>query len=121
MTRNGSTCGGNAPTKDTDGEWWWVGRRPGPPPAHTSRRTGRREGFAAALVEAAPAFRGQAGGYRTGMDNTTRAGPGEEAVRAGQAKPATEQEEGLGEPDSSLPDDERDDDPGAPEDDRGDA
>lgn len=43
------------------------------------------------------------------MDDITGAGPEEEAVRAGQAKPATEQEEGLGEPDSSSPDDKRDD------------
>ncbi|XVS67689.1 hypothetical protein ACQPYE_17040 [Actinosynnema sp. CA-299493] len=42
-----------------------------------------------------------------------------EAVRAGEAKPATGQEEGLGEPDSSSPDDQRDDDP-TPEDDRDD-
>ncbi|MDR6593544.1 hypothetical protein ACFFSW_17915 [Saccharothrix longispora] len=67
-----------------------------------------------------PAFRGREDGYRTGMDDITGAGPGEEAVRAGQAKPATEQEEGLGEPDPSSPDDRRDD-PAKPGDDRDDA
>ncbi|MGM1064537.1 hypothetical protein [Saccharothrix sp. Mg75] len=55
------------------------------------------------------------------MEDITGAGPEEEAVRAGEAKPATEQEEGLGEPDSSSPDDQRDDDSGTPEDDRDDA
>ncbi|WP_447002084.1 hypothetical protein ACRAKI_20300 [Saccharothrix isguenensis] len=68
----------------------------------------------AALVQVAPEFRGQGGGYRTGMDDITGAGPEEEAVRAGEVKPATEQQEGLGEPDSSSPDDKRDDDPGTP-------
>ncbi|MFD7659238.1 thiamine pyrophosphate-dependent enzyme [Actinosynnema sp. NPDC059797] len=66
------------------------------------------------------AFRGGGGGYRTGMDDITGAGPEEEAVRAGEAKPATEQEEGLGEPDSSSPDDQRDD-PTTSEDDRDDS
>ena len=56
------------------------------------------------------------------MDDITGAGPEEEAVRAGEAKPATEQEEGLGEPDSSSPDDPEDGgDRGTADDDRDDA
>ncbi|MEU4806957.1 hypothetical protein [Actinosynnema sp. NPDC023587] len=55
------------------------------------------------------------------MDDITGAGPEEEAVRAGEAKPATEREEGLSEPDSSSPGDQRDDAPGTPENDSGDA
>jgi len=44
------------------------------------------------------------------MDDITGTGPEEEAVRAGEVKPATEQEEGLGEPDSSAPADQQDGD-----------
>ncbi|GGP76504.1 hypothetical protein GCM10010185_57810 [Saccharothrix coeruleofusca] len=47
------------------------------------------------------AFRGWGSGYRTGMEQTAVPGPEEDSD---EAKPATEQEEGLGEEDSSLPD-----------------
>jgi hypothetical protein len=44
------------------------------------------------------------------MGDIAGTGPEEEDVRAGEAKPATEQEEGLGEPDSSASDDQHDGD-----------
>lgn len=45
-------------------------------------------------------FRDRGSGYRTGMEQTAVPEPGEDAD---DAKLVTEQEEGLGEEDSSLP------------------
>ncbi|OKI19831.1 hypothetical protein A6A25_38755 [Saccharothrix sp. CB00851] len=106
MTRNGSTCDGNAPTKATGRECWWAGRHPA---HHRSPATATPDGAHDRAGPGHDPFRTGRHGYRTGMDDITGAGPEEEAVRAGEAKPATEQEEGLGEPDSSSPDDQRDD------------